>query len=69
MARSWGTACVSGGGHIAITHGVIVRVLWRAGAEQEGEEEEGHYWTSSSQCVDWRIAEGLAVGEEEEFEQ
>ena len=45
LAGSRGTACVSGGGHIAITHGVIVRVLWRAGAEQEGEEEEGHFST------------------------
>ena len=36
-----GTACVSGGTHVAITRGVIVRVPWRAGAEQEG-EEEGH---------------------------
>ena len=42
VARSGGTACVLGGTHVAITHGVIVRVPWRAGAEAEGEEEEWH---------------------------
>ena len=24
-------------------HSVVIRWLWRAGAEEEGEEEEGHY--------------------------
>jgi len=47
----------------------VIRLLRRAGAEQEGDEEEGHYWTSNSQCVDCRIAEGVALGVEEEFEQ
>ena len=45
-ARSGGTACVLGGSHVAIiwqsVHVTLV-MLWRAGAEAKGEEEEGHF--------------------------
>jgi hypothetical protein len=41
--RIGGTACVLGGlHHLVSRQGVVVRVLRRAGAEAEGEEEEGH---------------------------
>ena len=37
-------ACILGGlHHLVIWQGVVVRVLRRAGAEAEGEEEEGHF--------------------------
>lgn len=37
-------ACVLGGlHHLVVRQGVVVRVLRRAGAEQEGDEEEGHF--------------------------
>ena len=37
-----------GGRHIAIQwQSVVIRRLRRAGAEQEGEEEEGHYGSPS----------------------
>ena len=39
-------ARILGGLHfpvLVIWQGVVVRVLWRARAEQEGEEEEGHF--------------------------
>ena len=39
-----GTACVSGGLHFRIPwKPCIIYWPWRAGAEAEGEEEEGHY--------------------------
>jgi hypothetical protein len=41
---SFGFASIFGCSHIGITRQYIIIIywLWRAGAEQKGEEEEGH---------------------------
>ncbi len=46
-------ACVLCGlHHFVVRQGVVVRVPWRAGAEQEGEKEEGHFSTQPTLSLD-----------------
>ena len=40
--------CIGSCAHVRVAwQNIVIRWLWRARAEQEGEEEEGHYTTTS----------------------